>query len=435
MDAIDLIEKLPNKDLHGFCYESPDQRINISEMAAFLGNMQQETGDPSSIAPYPYDCPYNGVPKCVKMAARCGGKLNDGSPYTGPTNCCFTNATCKGTEWWASCTANNPNDAPEGGRYAGGAQFLVEGALEQVGNPSPTATSPPNPTATSPPISQFFFNYDINNKNVEDELGCSSLGLSGGVVKPNTNRGLFFSNGKFQETDGGCVMQGGYTCVTSDGTLYGNKDYVDLQTSQYKNLFPVKTLPDTCNSGDGTCQCVDLDLRCEYVGRGPTQLTGNINYHACSLALFGDLRLVKYPNLLNTIDRTAVENNGGPYYSNEDKTHLFGFPGSTIPPEILNSTPDARILIWATNLWFWMDRCRSGKTLSCHQSMLDPANFGISAVGCIVNGNPACPKQQTLKKYVFYQNICNLFGIQFYEAICNDAFMRCELPNSLGNKC
>jgi hypothetical protein len=262
--------------------------------------------------------------------------------------------------------------------------------------------------------------------------------LNGGEVTPNTNRGLFFKGNppSFAPTDGGCVMQGGYTCVSSDGTIYGDSNYVDKQTSPYKNLFPVKTLPTTCKNGDASCSCIDNDLTCEYVGRGPTQLTGNINYHACSIALFGDLRLVRYPNLLNTVDRSNYQNNGSNYYSDSQKQNIFGFPGGNIiPNEIINSTPDARVLIWATNLWFWMDTCRSGKSISCHQCMLDPNTFGISAVGCIVNANSACGETQSYKKYLYYKSICSILGVDSYDPVCTDNIKGCILNNTLGNKC
>ena len=415
MNAIDFLETLSNKDMHGFCSESADQRINLNEMAAFLGNMQQETGDPTIVVPYPWSCPYDGVKSCVKDGDQCGGK-----GYSGPTNCCFSNSKCvQSGDFYSGCT--NQGGSPNG-RVAGGGLFLVEGVTELIGS-----TKSPG-----------YFPYNMNNKTIEDEIMCSTMYLNGGSLIPNTNRGLFFTGSppKFAETDGGCVMQGGFTCVSSDGTIYGNSEYTDKQTSQYKNLFPVKILPLTCDSGDKSCSCVDKDLTCEYVGRGPTQLTGNANYQACSLALFGDLRLVKYSNLLNTMDRSSPLSNGSQYFSDENKEILFGFPGGNVPPEIINSTPDARILIWATNIWFWMDKCRSGRTMSCHQCMLDPTNYGISAVGCLVNANPACGEEtQTYKKYLYYKSVCDILGVESYVPVCTDTVKSCILKNTLGNIC
>ena len=414
MNAIAFLESLPNTKMHAFCTASNDQRINMNEMAAFLGNMQQETGDPSLVVPYPWHCPNTGTQTCVKDGDQCGG-----SGYVGPTNCCFSNSKCTSSgAFYSGC--QNQGGAPDG-RKSGGGIFLVEGVLELIQS---------TPLANNKPV-------NITNQTVSDALGCTTMYINGGTITPNTNRGLFFTGNppKFAPTDGGCVMQGGYTCVSSNGTIYGDATYVDNQTSPYKNLFPVKVLHSTCANGDGSCSCVSDDLTCEYVGRGPTQLTGNINYQSCSLALFGDLRLIKYPNLLNTIDLNNYQNNGGTFYTNEQKNKLFGMPGNNIPPEIINSTPDARILIWATNIWFWMDTCRSGRTMSCHQCMLDPTNYGISAVGCLVNANPACGATQSYTKYLYYKSICTILGVESYDPVCTQNISSCTLNNTLGNKC
>lgn len=263
-------------------------------------------------------------------------------------------------------------------------------------------------------------------------MGCDDFCLSGVDFVPNPARML----NPPTLTDGGCLFniqknakgepidsgQSSYACVSSSGKLWtGNpSDVASLITNPAtKDLFTVNTATkeslDACAANDKDCRCLQDDFACQYIGRGATQLTGNINYTDCSLMLYKDLRLVKWPNLLITTDRTGAtrENNvymkqcimGG--HTQEQCNSMFAFPGGDLPPVILETTHSARVLAWLTSLFFWMDTARSGKTLSCHQAMLND-DLGFSCAAIIINGN-GCTKDQP--KLLYYPILCDILKV------------------------
>ena len=137
-----------------------------------------------------------------------------------------------------------------------------------------------------------------------------------------------------------------------------------------------------------------------------TQLSYSYNYSECSLDLTADYRLVRYPNLLITTDRD--EFCGIPA--------VFGFPGpnpdgkNKLPADIASTTPSARILGWSTSIWFWMT-LRSGRPVSCHDSMMQPKKYGITAVNLIVNNQAGEPGTWAAKKLEYYRRILAILGL------------------------
>ena len=55
--AVKYMNSLPNKIFHNFGTDSQDDTTNLLEIACFLANFHQETGDPSIEAPYPWSWP------------------------------------------------------------------------------------------------------------------------------------------------------------------------------------------------------------------------------------------------------------------------------------------------------------------------------------------------------------------------------------------
>lgn len=117
---------------------------------------------------------------------------------------------------------------------------------------------------------------------------------------------------------------------------------------------------------------------------------------------------MKYPNLIITTDREKFL--GKPFY--------FGFPGpnpggnNKLPEFISNTTPVARIMGWLVCLWFWMDKNRSGRKISCHQAMLDPYNIGITTANAIINNQSGLIKGTwAYNKNLYYIRICKILGV------------------------
>ncbi|KAI9023917.1 hypothetical protein DFJ74DRAFT_666607 [Hyaloraphidium curvatum] len=148
-------------------------------------------------------------------------------------------------------------------------------------------------------------------------------------------------------------------------------------------------------------------MYCQYGGRGVQQLSYNFNYAPCSLELFGDYRLVRYPNLIITVDRKSFMGQPG----------TFGFPGpnpggnNQIPANIASTTPPARQMAWITSLWFYM-RATSSRSITCHQAMMDPFRYGITAANVVVNSQSGCESNSWASaKNAYYRRVCGILGV------------------------
>lgn len=205
-------------------------------------------------------------------------------------------------------------------------------------------------------------------------------------------------------TGAGAVFQNGLVAVSDDGTLYGDEP----KTKDPAELAIIRPSSEVMGKSVDDPRFAALGLYGRYGGRGAIQLSYNYNYSECSLALFGDYRLARFPNLITTTDRKAWM--GKPEY--------FGFPGpnrggkNNLPSEIERTTPPARILAWATCLWFWMDNRRSGRKVSCHQAMMEPRRMGITTCNMIINNDSGCNRGTwAWNKNRYYERICKIFGI------------------------
>lgn len=210
-------------------------------------------------------------------------------------------------------------------------------------------------------------------------------------------------------TGSGAVFQPGLFAVSDDGTLYGD----DPKTDNKQELLIIKPSSEVFGKSITDRKYAALGMYARYGGRGPIQLSYNYNYTECSIALFNDYRLVRYPNLIITTDRKNF------MY----KSEYFGFPGENpngnnqLPEYIENTTPPARILSWLTCLWFWMDNRRSGRKVSCHQAMLQPFKMGISTCNMIINNDSGCSQGWAWNKNKYYERICKIVGIDFNKTI------------------
>jgi len=313
------------------------------EIAAFLANMHQETGDPSLTAPYPWLYP-----------------------------------------------AADPQTGPQVGP-AGGALSVIEGVAPQVivharGTPCPV---------------KGILSVTLNNMRpkcrsvlglrTDDVMSCVVTDLSN-AYQPNFGLGA--------GTGAGVVFQPGLVGVSDDGTLYGDssRSTTDIVAST-KNLVASKT--------DRRYAC--LGTYCGYSGRNAIQLSYNFWYSDCSIDLFGDYRLARYPNLLITADRDTWNDFPG----------TFGFVGpnpggkNVLPSNISSTTPPAQIIGWASALWFWMGP-RSGRPISCHEAMMQPKVNGITAVNLIVNNQTGLEAGSwAANKVLYYKRICNILGVDW----------------------
>lgn len=205
-------------------------------------------------------------------------------------------------------------------------------------------------------------------------------------------------------TGAGAVFQPGLVAVADDGTLYGDSPL----TNDPEELSSIKGSSEVIGKPITDRRYAALGLYGRYGGRGAIQLSYNYNYSECSIALFGDYRLARFPNLITTTDRDNFL--GKPEY--------FGFPGpnpggnNKLPKKIADTTPPARILAWATCLWFWMDRNRSGRKVSCHQAMLEPRRMGITTCNMIINNDSGCKNGTwAWNKNRYYERICKIMGV------------------------
>lgn len=321
-DFITSIEWINKKFPGSFC-DSDDVLTNKIEMAAFLGNLTQETGDPSVEAPYPW-----GASKPVK----------NGNPSEGA---------------------------------AGGCLAIMEGAIAQALIDGANYPNPAIKKAFTFPKKAM----EIVRCESRDAFGC--VAVLSGINQPGFGLGT-----------GGPALTTEYSAVSDDGTLWGG------------NVLPKPSVVDRKQA------C--LGPYCQYGGRGAIQLSYNFNYTDCSKALFNDLRLVRYPNLITTTDRETF--NGNAFY--------FGFPGpnpggdNKLPKDILLTTPPARQLAFITCLWFWASSDRSGRKVSCHYCMQNYKTHGITSCNIIINNQSGCNGTDwASKKVVYYKRICKILGI------------------------
>ena len=323
-DFMESVKYINNHEkLKGFC-NSGDYITDRLELASFLGNFHQETGDPSIEAPYPWSYPKN---------------LPVGDDTDGP---------------------------------AGGGFNIIEGVSPQM-------------VLGDDKLSYVLKSANKLTDQEKDIIKTSETVIRGyvsslvGVNQPGFGLGT--------GTGGGAVFQDGLCAVSDNGTLWGN------------DILPKPSVSDR--------RYACLGPYCQYGGRGAIQLSYNYNYTYCSKDLFGDMRLVQYPNLITTTDRKKF--NGKPFY--------FGFPGvnpdgdNQLPKDIEDTTPPARQLAFITSLWFWMSN-RSGRKISCNYSMKNWRTHGITSCNLIVNNQSGeIPGSWASKKIDYYRRICKIFKI------------------------
>jgi len=362
IDSIDYLNKHPNPTLHNFGLTS-DNTINMDELAAFLANVSQVTGNPE------YTAPYSDKPQEQNYTALEKSKYNAG-----------------GLVSIVEGISGNIDPFVQQANH----QVKLQLTGEQLNVISPDGLI--NSMYGYVKVDWF---YDMNQPN----FGLN-IELKGGAVFSDNTQDL--------------------AAVSDDGTLWiqkkgatSNSPYPD---KNYNNGLDIKTPYPVGNTEySDNRSYIAMGPYAQYVGRGADQLSYNYNYSKCSLDIFGDFRLVQYPNLIVTTDRINL---------NKDKfsdlkpsaAYYFGFPGKNpggdnkLPQNILDTTPSARILAWVTALWFWMMEKRDG--LTCHQAMLDSNKYGITMTNYIINNQLGCnPSEWVGKKVAYYKRICKIFNI------------------------
>lgn len=342
IEAIEFMNNLSNPMYHNFGTDSTHLN-NIIEIASFLANFSQETGDLSLEAPYPWSWP-----KIVKS-----GNSTEG--------------------------------------LAGGGIGILEGAVPNVFF---------GETNTSGELTGKKINLSTTEKKV---LGVSENTIQGVIMNLSTMNQPQFGLGV--GTGNGAVFMKDLIAVSDDGTLWG--DIPDNERNS--NLGFIKPIKDYKfdYANQSNRMYAALSPIAQYSGRGAIQLSYNYNYTECSKALFGDYRLVKYPNLIITQDRENFL--GKPFY--------FGFPGpntngnNKLPDFISKTTPNARVMAWLVCFWFWMDTNRSGRKISCHYAMTRPFTHGITSCNMIINNQSGCSTSWASKKNECYKRICKIFGL------------------------
>lgn len=334
LDAVKWLNSHENKEYHNFGTDSEEHYINQLEVAAFLANCQQETGDPSLKVPYPWGWPVV-EPK--------------GLIHEGP---------------------------------AGGCINIIEGA------------------ATTISLGDIAGNGDLKRSATLTQKDKEILGTTENIIVGMIQNLSGANQPGFGLGTGNVAFLPGLCAVSGDGTLYG-----DYPLAEKEIVRPTSEL--VSNSGP---RYASTGVYSQYGGRSQIQLSYNYNYSECSIALFNDYRLVKYPNLLITIDRKNFL--GIP--------KIFGFPGpnpdgnNQLPEYIDRTTPNARVMGMVSALWFWMDRNRSGRKISCHQAMLSPFTHGITVTNMIVNNQSGCTPSWAADKNRFYERILRIFKLDKY---------------------
>ena len=384
MTAVDNMNKLKYKDYHNFGTDSKVMDQNKREIAAFFANAAEEIG--TGISTPPLNC--KAAPSIHNKTKR------------------------KTSANRAAKSLNLSEDIKDGA--LGSCIATTEGALPVFyGNNTDTCSSGET---------------TIQNTATEQQTGCQTLCLTNVSLTTNADRGLsptatdVHLQGCDINLDGLDSGKAAYACVASNGQLWqGNPSILDklIINPETKDLFlgdniKVATRDSllACPLDDPSCRCLPNDFGCQYVGRGPTQLTGNVNYTDCSLALFDDIRLVKWPNLITATNRETSPSNEyikmcvtKKLGTLQECQSSFAF-SSSLPLIIKTTTPPARVLLWMTAIFFWMDKHRSVAQISSHDAMLDD-ELGFSCAANIINGN-GCYKAP---KITYYPEICNILEV------------------------
>jgi len=400
IQALDVIYTNPQyTSLSGFGLTGPSNSLTINkyEIAAFLANVSVETGDPALQLPFMTSGPIPGL------------------------------------------------------TLAGGLTSSIEG-FPVAAYPASQSYIPSYvnaPMFSSPPQLSFYNNYDSTSSNQPPPV-IPIYGTSAAPVVPAT----IYQNAIFTLYDNAGAGFGSdqqvMAAVADDSTLW----YQPQVLGTDNNAFPYETFTNGAPVGPnprGTIgpypysnnsaylsnrSYVGMGPYCSYGGKGVIQLTANYNYVLPSLALFNDLRLIQYPNLLVTTDRVNFNSSTKFQFlpSNTPVSYVFGFPGpntngNNVPPlDILNTTPPARQLSWLTSLYFWMI-IESGLGMTAHQAMLDPTTWGITKANYIVNtpGGSGCPGSlpAAVEKIEYYKQLCALFGISQIDI---DLSIVCPMP-------
>ena len=403
LSAVNFMNNHPNVAYHGFGTSSNDPQTNMYEVAAFMGGVQQETGD--NALSTNTSCAGSEVSVCSGFKSNC---VTQGDCF-GP--CGFV---CNDYGTWKGCgcaddadpTWNNQVNAMVCPGFEpdvpppilnGGLTFLYEGGLSSV-----TLSNAACASGLTMPLS----------KEASELLRCKNVCAS---WNPEKNGLPVVSQPAFGLPNGAVAD---YAMVSTDGTLY-KPGGVSLATTN-KNAPWNQVVASTGDTTKETCR--DGFVGCQYGGRGAQQLSYNFNYNDCSLALFGDYRLSKWPNLLTSTNREHPGD--APYLCTAANQHvcddMFGFPGGSLPADILATTPTARELAWLTSLWFWMDPERSGYAFSCHDAMLEP-KLGFTCTTMIINGQSSCQEGTwAAAKQVYFKQICKYLGLPEPVVHCED---------------
>lgn len=270
---------------------------------------------------------------------------------------------------------------------AGGMIAIMEGLTPSISLVDSVTSQAPYPGA----LSTVAALSDVQVKLI----GTGQRALAVTVASTqNTNQAGFGLGGG---TNTGVIWQPGLTAVSDDGTLYGDQPLAEQSS----------VLPSIQATGGGDRKTTCLGAYCQYGGRGVQQLSYNFNYAPTSLTLFGDYRLIRYPNLIVTQDREGFH--GHP--------EAFGFPGpnaggnNRLPDSVASTTPEARVLAWVTSLYFWMGET-SSRGMTCHQAMMKPKEYGITSANVIVNRQDGCTDGQWAKsKVAYYRRVAALLGV------------------------
>lgn len=337
IESIEWMNKHENPIFHNFGSDSDDHMINMLEVASFMGNGHQETGDPSLKSPYPF----------------------------------WPSPISTGAVW-------------EG--FSGGFLGIAEGCIPSVfiGNVPSFKADLISPT----------LKLSAAEKKV---IGLEEDTITGIISSLSQWNQPSFGLGK--GTGAGAVFQPKLVCVSDDGTLWGDEPVNEKVGKVYPSKDLVKSETDR--------RYANLGPYSQYGGKGAIQLSYNYNYSDCTIDLFNDYRLCKYPNLIITTDRETFL--GKPFY--------FGFAGpnprgdNQLPQWIKDTTPPARIMAWLVCLWFWQIP-RSGRVISCHQAMLNPFTMGITTANGIINNDSGLRLNTwAWNKNRYYERVCRIMGI------------------------
>lgn len=282
----------------------------------------------------------------------------------------------------------DPVSGPEKG-VAGGGLCIIEGLLPMIASHKRGTKSPyDGPLKVTMGFEDF---RPAARKTLgihsDDVVSCVIQSVAG-AYQPGFGLGT-----------GSPAIQEHYCAVADDGTLWGEFPKPTNEVIKLKKDY-VQSLSNRSTTSMGTYSI--------YSGRNATMLSYNFNMTDFSLDIFKDYRVVRYPNLLTTVDRKTWNN----------IPECFGFPGpnpggkNLLPVNIDTTTPDARIVGWLSALHFWMIP-RSGRPISCHECMLQPDTYGAMLDICIIVNNQDGvnpPNSWASYKLKYYKRILDIMG-------------------------